>query len=440
MTPSDVIGKHQAQPPGWRRRLRGALLNLLLMLTSIAVILGLCEIGLRLFYPAGGQPKINDFDPLLGHRLKPNLDLVHIWPAHENVSTIRTNSAGFRGPELPEAKQPGEFRVLLLGDSYTFGFGVGDDDTFAHRLQEMLDGRAGAPGRVSVINAGISSYGTAQQLLLYESARALFEPDLVVLNLFVGNDVQENLCLAVPRLQPHRRFPCFGIEDDQLTGPELPVAPRRGRPRRATLRERVAAWLESSHLYQLAFQRAIGIVTTNPALLALIHRLGWQAGPDYLPHVVAGWYQEQYSERGWLMTRLLLRRLHLQVSQGGARLMVTIIPSRIQIIPELLELSRLFYPGAPDVEAFFADQDKPQRQLSTFLAAEGIPSLDLLPVLREDGRGDALYYPVAAHWNEEGHQVAATALLRFMEREALLTTPARGPALDGPGKGPVEAN
>ena len=439
MTPSDDVGNRQAQRPASRRRLRGALLNLLLMLTSIVVILGLCEIGLRLFYPAGSQPKINDFDPLLGHRMKPNVDLVHVWPAHENVSTIRTNSAGFRGPELPGTKRAGEFRILLLGDSYTFGFGVGDEDTFAHRLQEMIDSRAGVAGRVSVINAGVSAYGTAQQLLLYESAHARFEPDLVVLNFFVGNDVQENLCLAVPRLRPHRRFPCFGVEDEALTGPELPVAPRRGRPRSPTLKERAAAWLESSHLYQMAFQRAIGIVTSNPALLALLHRLGWQAGPDYLPHVVAGWYQEQYSERGWLLTRLLLRRLHRQVSQDGARLMVTIIPSRIQIIPELLELSRLFYPGARDVEAFFADQDKPQRLLSTFLAAEGIPSLDLLPVMRADGRGDALYYPVAAHWNEQGHQLAATALLGFMEREALLTVPARSPARGEPGNGPVEA-
>ncbi|HET6278967.1 MAG TPA: SGNH/GDSL hydrolase family protein, partial [Candidatus Polarisedimenticolia bacterium] len=200
MTRSDDVGNRQAQRPASRRRLHGALLNLLLMLTSIAIILGLCEIGLRLFYPAGSQPKINDFDPLLGHRMKPNVDLVHVWPAHENVSTIRTNSAGFRGPELPGEKQPGEFRILLLGDSYTFGFGVGDEDTFAHRLQEMIDSRAGAAGRVSVINAGVSAYGTAQQLLLYESAHAKFAPDLVVLNFFVGNDVQENLCLAVPRL------------------------------------------------------------------------------------------------------------------------------------------------------------------------------------------------------------------------------------------------
>ncbi|MCI0650585.1 MAG: SGNH/GDSL hydrolase family protein [Planctomycetes bacterium] len=127
-----------------------------------------------------------------GSALLPS-DLVHDsltgWTVRPSIDRfgLRTNREGMRGAaEIPRARVPGKRRVLFLGDSYTFGHEIGDDETYPHYLATRH------LGGWEVLNMGVPGFGTDQQILRYESAGRGYGADVVVLGFFV-RDYSRNL-------------------------------------------------------------------------------------------------------------------------------------------------------------------------------------------------------------------------------------------------------
>jgi len=98
---------------------------------------------------------------------------------------IHTNGAGFRGRDYPIAKPPGTVRIVGLGDSHMFGWGVGQPEVYLHRLEETLN--AAGPARYEVLNFGAPGYNTTMEAATLEHRALAYDPDWVVLH-FVGND------------------------------------------------------------------------------------------------------------------------------------------------------------------------------------------------------------------------------------------------------------
>lgn len=149
-------------------------------------ILALFELRLRLvwfkqvFIPAGIA------DAQFHHRLRPNED--HHFSSEEFDVTIRTNRYGLRQPDPELPKPAGVTRLLLLGDSFTFGFPIPDGQTFADLIEEQLNARG---MRVDVVNGGVSGYSPTLHYLSLRDQFLAFEPDAVILWLDFG-DVQED--------------------------------------------------------------------------------------------------------------------------------------------------------------------------------------------------------------------------------------------------------
>jgi lysophospholipase L1-like esterase len=156
------------------------------------VLFGLIEIGLRIagysFDPwaeyAGGQThdeltqaRIYARDPELLWTLRPSAS-IHVPEA--GLGNIRTNSLGLRGAELPGPKQPGELRILCLGDSVTFGLGLSDEETWPARLATALgDAPQLAGRRVRVVSGAVPGWSSVQGMRLL-SQRETLDPDVVV--------------------------------------------------------------------------------------------------------------------------------------------------------------------------------------------------------------------------------------------------------------------
>jgi lysophospholipase L1-like esterase len=108
-----------------------------------------------------------------------------------SAGEVRINRRGTRGPEFQVPKPIGLFRIVLLGDSVTFGFNVPEELSYARRLESSLRAswsRSSGPAReVEVINAGVIGYTTWQGRMLFERSVRFWDPDLVVV-LFGYND------------------------------------------------------------------------------------------------------------------------------------------------------------------------------------------------------------------------------------------------------------
>jgi len=163
--------------------------HLVLVVLAIGVPLGIAELTLRPFTVLQRKSTIFERDPDLGWRLRPGAE------DHWFGTPVTINAKGLRGPELDYAKPPGAFRVLYLGDSVTFGFGLPDhEQTFPYRTGEALRSEMPAVA-VETINAGVDGYSPWQERLFLEREGLRYDPDLVVLA-FVLNDVTEKLNLV----------------------------------------------------------------------------------------------------------------------------------------------------------------------------------------------------------------------------------------------------
>jgi len=98
---------------------------------------------------------------------------------------VRTDVHGFRTPPFTEAKPPGVFRIVCLGDSSTFGMNVDAAHNYPRLLAERLD--TAFPGRFEVINLGVPGYTGRQGLELLQRTALAYDPDLVTFG-FGTND------------------------------------------------------------------------------------------------------------------------------------------------------------------------------------------------------------------------------------------------------------
>ena len=174
---------------GVARALRGGLGTLAAVALGLGVALLLAEGLVRLFFDEPVQPRFV-IDSGYGVRAnKPGVDTRHYVPGDYDVR-ITTNSAGMRGQrEYALERPPGTRRVLLLGDSFIFGYGVEDNQVLSVQLEDLLN--AGGGPRWGVLNLSVSGFGQAEELVTWEEAGRAWQPDVVVWFYF-ENDIGNN--------------------------------------------------------------------------------------------------------------------------------------------------------------------------------------------------------------------------------------------------------
>jgi lysophospholipase L1-like esterase len=305
---------------------------------GLALALLAFELALRVYAHATHRERGLDFDPYLGWRPRPGLEKVG---EHWSVARpARTNADGFRDAEFAPSKAPGTTRVVALGDSFTFGAEVDDGERWTEAL-ERLD------PAVEVLNLGVNAYGTDQEVTLYERRGARYAPDVVVLALFTGNDLED--------VRYRRRFhwprPYYVLAG---ATPTL-------RPARASLDVRLRTSSYVGELLYGALERWIPAQELAPE---------WREG-DTLP-----------------LVRALLARLAERCADGGARCLVLLVHPR----------ERAPYP-----------EDERERRVREALEELGIALLDTRALFPRDAVARGLYAP-GGHWSPAGHALVASAL------------------------------
>jgi len=165
---------------------RGLVL-LVLLLVEFAVL----EAGLRVYGSFEGTTTFQSLftsDPDVGVRLRPGASIR--YTTVEFTTDIAVNAQGVRDDEPIGPKPSGERRIVVLGDSLVLSVQVPLAQTFCENLERRLNARGG-PDRWRVINGGVQGYGPVQEWFFFDKIAAAFQPDVVLIVAFVGNDAIE---------------------------------------------------------------------------------------------------------------------------------------------------------------------------------------------------------------------------------------------------------
>jgi hypothetical protein len=118
---------------------------------------------------------------------------------------VEINSHGLRSPEITHEKPPATFRILNLGDSIVMGWGVREEDTYGRLLESMLIEGGNADLHFEVINAGVPGWNLENALAYLQAEGLKYEPDLIVLDITIANDINgRSALLAVSEPGPLR--------------------------------------------------------------------------------------------------------------------------------------------------------------------------------------------------------------------------------------------
>lgn len=365
----------------------------------------------------------------------------------EYDGVLKTNAQGMVGPAVGP-KAPGEFRIVVLGDSYTVGGQVPYEQTFPAVLERDL--RGAGYSNVRVVNAGVGGYTTFNESGLLREDVSWLQPDLVVVAAFLGNDVSENVLATAAgyRLAPeHPKGMTWGLTAarlvdesgdwfprNNLSGPPPPPPwdPSQGLPQpvgnavnagavapvsaaQVGIRQAARAVWDGLRANSFLLGKLFGVpvdpsVSTAPGaapLLSSQERLNltsfeWTILRD-VPHTY-------WLDVAWPLFGHYLAQTRDTAASVGAPTVLVSIPDMSQVDDEMHARTMANYRFA-DAEV---DWTRPQRDLQAQAQAAGMPMLDLLPRFNADPDRANLYLRIDTHFTAYGHAVTAQAMAQFL--------------------------
>ncbi|MBP7161992.1 MAG: hypothetical protein KBB26_00530 [Candidatus Omnitrophica bacterium] len=403
-----ILDKESGERAGWKRDQWYVLGGLVVL--SVLATLALLEAGVRLFVKVPpslvienlNKPGENDFTEYgdfsvrddgtivseklpggfflyshTGTRLKKNArGLVRHHALSQTDIEIRTNSLGFRHRDMG-LKQPGELRILVLGDSITFGDFVSQDQTYPAVMEQSL--RRTFPGRrLEVINAGIGAVDLQNEFALLMEAGLSVKPDIVLVGLYL-NDAHESPLLKVVRLPAWLTFSHLA---------RLVLA------KIDTLR---ALYKEYQWEHQLPDDRKAArerFARTHP--IKATNEWDTEEGFNWEIHNAFQDWGYAWDEGAWQKMLPIVDMMRTVSRDAGFKLVFVFFPVRPQIMSKIL-------------------RNEPQQRFVAEMRQRRLPYLDLLPALRDkyarDGQ-DMLYDH--CHYKPEGYAFIGEALARFI--------------------------
>ncbi|MCC7001484.1 MAG: SGNH/GDSL hydrolase family protein [Gemmatimonadaceae bacterium] len=289
---------------------------------------------------------------------------------------VSFNSFGMRDREHEIAKAPGVFRVLVLGDSFMEAYQVPFDSSMPAMLEQALAARTGK--RIEVVNAGVSGWGTDDELRYYTEYGRAMKPDLVVVAMTLHNDVSDNL-----------RQVWHTEREGRLVATERAPIPTM-EYRKIQLKGYIATRFQ---LYQL-WRKVRHSGTMR------------QAASQLRSHVQTLFDDplQEPTATGMRLTEQMLGRLDSLVTSDGGEMAVVMLPLMFQLKDSVWTQFAQTFPDSGRT----VSRDRPQAVVQGITARLGIPTIDLLPEFRQwVGAGKpSLYIEWDGHWNVQGHRLA----------------------------------
>lgn len=359
------------------KKLKAILSNCLLAIASTVTLLFILEIILRTWgtqglYTPFLYPKAM-IDTSLVTTMRPNFE--GDFPKSEIKGHIKINSKGLRDKERPYEKN-NKYRILGLGDSFAFGHGMESEESYLSILEKLLQEQKDST--YEVIKAAAPAIGPQRYLTILQNEGLKYNPDLVLVSFFTGNDVS----------------------DIDLSG-WTKVKPKQKKTLKDFLRENI-------HLYSFIVDRA----KTIPSLRKKMQEMNIASGliGSHVIDVLKKndtTYQTKWNE--------VFKILGEMKTLSGSTLVIVIIPTREQCDSIRMEkaLKQLGY-KKDDIDIY-----KPNNLIRSFCDSNNIMCIDLLPEFKKSEQ--PLYFEIDPHFNKEGNRLAAKIIYEALNKTGTIS-------------------
>lgn len=328
------------------------------------------------------------YDPEFGFRVRP----------HTNGS----NEFGFNDIDRPHAKPENTYRIIMLGDSFNWAGGISCN--YVGLLGEKLENAKIHGKKIEVINVGYPATGPHEEFLALKKFGLQYNPDMVILGLFAGNDFDDpNKKMIVLNAN---LYPIDRRQERTLFG--FPVIPK---------------------------SRVVEIIRQHRKILEGVDTKPTQA---YRPKKCGPNHQDpQFTEAEFLQLTAAKLRFHNKKHEDEYEPFVDFLARTIRLMKEYLnerhiEFRVAIFPDELQVDPKLLnaaidhgnhtksdlDIDHPQRLMHSILSDEDIDFIDLLPVFRTTysrNPEDSLYLLRNTHWNYFGNELAAESIYQWLE-------------------------
>lgn len=348
---------------------------------SLGLVSGLlaAEIILRLFLPQPTAPVQYSFDPQLGSIPVPNANGTRTLPGVYNF-TYRNDANGLRVNEGCIKHSSARHTILMLGDSFTYGVGVNDDQTFSYYMERKLCEEG---SEVDIVNAGNGGKGTDYALKFFQTRGVTIKPDLTILN-FVSNDFQDNELSAY-----------FSLDKSGNLIPKT-LGNSMAAEQRVFWKSRVYDWfITHSHVANLIKQVAIRMFVRS-----------FRQRQHEISHIVYYKKDKAYSSStSFELTKRLLLQLKLAVNNTGSKFVVFYIPT-------LDEVNEFRTSGTAS---------KDEKLIASITNDEKILFVSLTSSFAHSHLSTSkLYFISDGHWTASAHLLASQIMLDALNDSSIL--------------------
>ncbi len=366
--------------------LKEILVNAGLLFVSVLIFLALFEVFLRMTdITVGVTPLCGCMQGnIVNYRPMPNLDLVYTHPEFEMI--YRTNSSGFRDSEMLE--NPG-YRIVGVGDSFTFGWGVNNDETYLNIAEKEINNNR--EKEVEIVNAGVGGFNNVDSFNYVLEVSEEIDYNMLVFAVFIGNDIVDNLYENTRRVNERG---CLVKQETK---------------KQQTFRE----FLYQNFYVVRFFSKARKLPIINNFVIAI--GLG-SKGEDNPNFNLLRKEKDSKSLEAIDKTKNIIGGVKEYSKANGKKLLVLLIPSEYQVYEEVFLEDAQKYA----VEMDEVDNMELNNIFSEFFKSKNIDYLDTTEYLRkfvEENNNPALYYEKDGHFNSLGQELAGKALAMKLKEE-----------------------
>lgn len=368
--------------------------KIFLIIFTLIICLGVLELLVRFL------PQEKPLDILTGDE-KINLiykkDLNEQIPAENGQGTVLfvTNDLGFVGQNWSEEKNSSTLRIANLGDSFTAAAAVPYQNNYVSRLGQDLAAKLNRP--VESLNFGVGGQGTKEALSTYQNYAKNYNPDLVILWFYLGNDFTNNLEVAGNSQTANQTSTANpGLIKKILSHSALADLVKKAITRSDFIKETILAAARLAGLESKVYQL---ILPQVPLELKLIYT------------------DDQNNDLAVNQTKEYLKELKAAVAADGKKFALVMMPANFQVEPAAQEF---LFKQYLDLKKLDFDATKANSALIEIAKELAIPYFDLTPAFAQACADNcSLYICRYCHLAQAGHDLTATQAGEWLKNNLL---------------------